>query len=252
MPRPTLPQRHEFGERHEDPDVNVTSLAAREVLPLFPESAEAFLNNDDFVASTSRTSIEKTRILKRTSVVRKFRRVAKEHRLKSYLQALPLPEETWHFVTCAEYDFFQVLPVCLNLMHAKGALVYSSTWAMSRTNGDDLIELLDRGIIGELTLLTGTYFKRRNPPVYFAVSEGLKRLGQRLHCGRNHAKVSIIGPGPAMPSDSPWIIIEGSANYTANPRTEQFSITNSRELWCFMRNWMEEILGDQAHCQTKR
>ena len=39
-----------------------------------------------------------------------------------------------------------------------------------------------------------------------------------------------------------YIVMEGSANWTANPRLEQFTVTNSRPLYDFHREWMEEML----------
>ena len=40
-----------------------------------------------------------------------------------------------------------------------------------------------------------------------------------------------------------WITIEGSANFTANPRLEQTVVSNDADLYAFHRAWLEEMLG---------
>lgn len=37
-------------------------------------------------------------------------------------------------------------------------------------------------------------------------------------------------------------MIEGSANFTANPRIEQFIISKSKELFDFHKDWMNEVI----------
>lgn len=39
-----------------------------------------------------------------------------------------------------------------------------------------------------------------------------------------------------------YIVIQGSANFTSNPRIEQFSINNNKILFDFHKNWMDEII----------
>jgi hypothetical protein len=41
-------------------------------------------------------------------------------------------------------------------------------------------------------------------------------------------------------------IIEGSANFTANPRIEQFILSNHVGLFHFHRSWMDKILTKYA------
>lgn len=38
--------------------------------------------------------------------------------------------------------------------------------------------------------------------------------------------------------------MEGSANWTANPRTEQNIITNSRDVYEFHKSWLEEMFAE--------
>jgi hypothetical protein len=67
--------------------------------------------------------------------------------------------------------------------------------------------------------------------------EGLKKRGQRMFSNENHSKITLMDNGVD------FIVIEGSANFTANPRIEQFTVINSKELYDFHKKWMNEIIG---------
>jgi hypothetical protein len=44
-----------------------------------------------------------------------------------------------------------------------------------------------------------------------------------------------------MKKDNNYIVLEGSANLTANPRAEQFILSNHKDLYEFHKGWMEDI-----------
>ena len=101
---------------------------------------------------------------------------------------------------------------------------------------DDELDLYDQGIFKTVNAITGEYFRQREATVYVLLETGLKERGQRLFSNKNHAKVSLLQIEDA------YFVIEGSANFTANPRIEQFVLTNSKELFDFHRAWMETLL----------
>jgi hypothetical protein len=53
-----------------------------------------------------------------------------------------------------------------------------------------------------------------------AAPAGLIERGQRFLCFENHTKIMLL----AAPPD--WLVMEGSANFTANRRLEQNTISN--------------------------
>ena len=61
---------------------------------------------------------------------------------------------------------------------------------------------------------------------------GLEDRAQRFKACENHAKVVLLQAG------EDWLVFEGSANFTANPRIEQFVLNNDRELFEFHKTWM--------------
>ena len=107
---------------------------------------------------------------------------------------------------------------------------------MNRANVTELLDLYDAGKVRAVAILTGTYFKRREAAVCNTLVSGLLDRGQRYRAFQNHAKVLLL----AAPPD--FLTIEGSANFTANPRLEQSVVTNDRELYDFHRSWFEEML----------
>jgi len=71
--------------------------------------------------------------------------------------------------------------------------------------------------------------------VYATISNGLHHRGSRMRCLENHAKVAAI----SLP-DGSGFVIEGSANFTANPRIEQNIVARSRELYQHHTGWINE------------
>lgn len=148
---------------------------------------------------------------------------------------LPTPGESLHAISNGSFDYFNLCSVFLDHIGGHTDAFYGSTWTMSRPNVLDLLKMYDDGKIGAMAILTGVYFKRRESAVYATLLEGLQARGQRFIAFENHAKVMLLNSGPH------YLAIEGSANFTANPRLEQTVITNSYDVWEFHRDWMEAM-----------
>lgn len=148
---------------------------------------------------------------------------------------LPAPNETWHYISAAKYDYWNVI---VEAVKAAGGAeeFYGSTWTMNRNNVLELLELYDKGIVKKFSILTGTYFKSRETSVYAQLINGIAKRGQRYVAFINHTKIALIKNGDHR------IVMEGSANFTANPRLENFIIANNPGLYEFHRTWMEEML----------
>ncbi|MBK9968277.1 MAG: hypothetical protein IPP07_26815 [Holophagales bacterium] len=111
---------------------------------------------------------------------------------------------------------------------------------MSRGNVVELLALFDARRIKAVSVTSGTYFLRRESAVAATLQEGLRARGQRYRAFANHAKVVLL----AAPPD--FLVFEGSANWTANPRLEQNVLVNDRELYDFHKAWMEDVLPRRA------
>ena len=170
-------------------------------------------------------------------------RALRQEKLEEFFTALPQPGESLHIVSNGSFDYWNFVPVILQMI-GKPCAFYGSTWTMNRSNVLQLLALLDEKKLTSATMFSGLYFKRREPAVYNALASGLIDRGQRFLCFENHTKIMLISDSAAN-----HITIEGSANFTANPRTEQNVLTNDLSLHEFHRSWMEKLL-EQCQKQT--
>lgn len=160
----------------------------------------------------------------------------KEH-LADIMPAKPEPGKSYHLISNGGYDFFTFIPVLVEYMGFANVF-YGSTWTMNRNNVQMLFQMVDKGQIREAAILTGLYFKRREAGVYSMLLNGMMKRGFKYKCFENHSKITLLG----NEETNDWIIIEGSANYTANPRLEQYVINNHKGLFDFHKSWMDEVL----------
>lgn len=167
---------------------------------------------------------------------RLFRRALQEEAIAEIVPDLPEPGESIHIVANGRYDFWLYVPHLLELLGvpAQGRF---STWTMNRGNVLELLELYDHGRLLSVLMFTGLYFKRRESAVYATLLEGLQERGQRYLAFKNHTKLILLEGG------GHHLVVEGSANFTANPRVEQYVFTNDEALHAFHASWMEELAG---------
>ena len=149
-----------------------------------------------------------------------------------------LPEQGWsyHIISSGNFDFWNYVPHLIKLAGQFNEF-YCSTWTMNRPIAVEILKLYDAGKLKKISLMTGKYFKRRETAVYAFILDGLLARGQRYIAFSNHTKIMLLG------NSTIHLTLEGSANLTANPRAEQFILTNSKNLYAFHRKWMEGMYG---------
>lgn len=166
---------------------------------------------------------------------KKFRHVSRRERAEDLIAdlELPGPDETIHVISNAQYDYFNVI-IAAARKHAPILEFYGSTWTMNKFNVDDLIKAMDDGTIQKVSILTGTYFKARESSVYAQLITALAKHKQRYTAFINHTKICLL-----KSQDGTHLVFEGSANFTHNPRLENYIICNNQELYEFHKEWME-------------
>ena len=184
-------------------------------------------------------------IMHRRKCRRRVLAALRQEKLADFFTKLPRRGETVHIVSNGNFDYWNFVPVCLDLIGGPAAEFYGSTWTMARPNALHLLALFDEGRIQNVALFSGLYFKRRESAVYSTIAGGLLDRGQRFLCFENHTKIILLSEagGPAR------IVIEGSANFTANPRVENMAVSNDPDLYNFHRDWMERTL---ERCQKQK
>ena len=160
----------------------------------------------------------------------------KKEKANEVFYELPASGESIHIISNGSFDYFNLIPFAIDLLGGNCNDFYFSTWTLNNQNSEAILKLYDDGKVKSINALVGLYFKTRESAVFNMLYEGLLSRGQKLFANANHSKITLLDNG------KDYIIIEGSANFTANPRIEQFVITNSKELHEFHKKWMDEII----------
>lgn len=162
-------------------------------------------------------------------------RVAREQNLRKIFPALE-EGHSYHFISSGDIDAMSYLTMIIE-RHGPIAELYASTWTMSRQDVELLDHYLQDALIRNITFFTGEYFASRETSVYASLVEVIARHGGRLKLFKNHCKLLCC-----RTAKDRFFTVEGSANFTTNPRSEQTTLTPGRELFDFYQTWFEKLL----------
>lgn len=154
--------------------------------------------------------------------------------VNEFLSTIPSFGESYHIVSNGNFDYFDLIPRIQQIINLPLEL-YASTWTMNYTNVQKLLDMFDSGELNSIKFITGEYLRTREPAVYHLLHEGLSARNQNCKSIKNHAKITLL----ANYDKNIFIVIEGSANFTANPRIEQHVINNDKLLYEFHKNWID-------------
>lgn len=196
------------------------------------DDLSSFLDDTEELESSE---MPEARVHRRRPRKRLLRQALQGEEIAAIVPTLPAPGESLHIIANGNYDFWRFVPHLLELLAAP-AQGWFSTWTMNRGNVLELLDLFDGGKLTSILMLTGLYFKRRESAVYATLLEGLQDRNQRYLAFRNHAKLILLQTSTAA------LVVEGSANFTANPRVEQYVLTHDLDLLKFHAGWMEEMV----------
>ncbi len=191
----------------------------------------AFERNGTF--EDSKNDITSRKIKIRSKI--KFENKLKRESVNNLVDELPLESESLHIISNGSFDYFTLVPAVIEMTGSQIEEFYFSTWTMSHNNVIQILDLYDRNYIKNINALTGEYFKTRESTVYNILNLGCEERGQRVVASKNHSKITLLK------TEKDFYVIEGSANFTANPRIEQFTLINSEGLFNFHKEWMDSI-----------
>lgn len=192
----------------------------------------------------------------RQSAKRDFINGMKREALSDLIPTLPPPDtdlyivgngsgaEVKYGINPKAFDFGSFVPVVVRLLGDIDCTAYISTWTMNRNHARTFLQMLDDKRLKNLSIITGTYFKRRESSVYAELVSGIMDRGQRFLTFANHCKViSLANPA------GDTCVITGSANLSAQPRAEQYVLTTSPDVYrFFVTDFFEAIFnGNQTN-----
>jgi len=114
--------------------------------------------------------------------------------------------------------------------------MYLATWTISKANIKRLSESVLSGKLKKLTMVFSSTLKAANPALYSCLVISLKDFENvKLKEINSHAKTFSISNGVD------YITVSGSANWSENPRIENFLILNDKDLFEHHKEWMSEL-----------
>jgi len=152
------------------------------------------------------------------------------------IKRLPEPSESFHSIMGGDFHGFDIVPTIQRLAGIPLVDLRIATYSFSQKNILQLCKMIDTGLVlGPVTIVTSLFFAKTDGNVFAkAVAEVVAR-GGKLAITRNHAKVIACRTG------DDFIVCETSANLRSCLSLEQFTLTNSRDLYWFHRTWIEHI-----------
>lgn len=142
------------------------------------------------------------------------------------LNRLPTAEEFFFLQSDTAFNAFTFIPLIAKQQSIKE--LHASTYSISRRVIEALIELHDKGIIEQITLLISDSMIKRNPvTIDNLMAMTSTRPNFKVLYAWTHAKVCILK------TDHAHFIIEGSGNWSENAHYEQYILANSKGLYDF-------------------
>ena len=146
--------------------------------------------------------------------------------LENDLMRVPTKDEFFFLQTDKAFNAFTFIPFVAKTYPVKH--LYACTYSISRKVIDALIEMHDKGMIEQITLLISESMIKRNPTTI----ENLKamcttRPNIQVQYAWSHAKVCL------MKTHDFHFVIEGSGNWAENAHYEQYLFANSKGLYDF-------------------
>jgi hypothetical protein len=159
------------------------------------------------------------------------------------IERLPEPGESFHSIMGGDFHGFDIIPAMQRLAGAPLAELRIATYSFSLKNILQMAKMIDTGLIeGPVTLVVSLFFAKTDGNVFAKSVAEVTQRGGTLAITRNHAKVI----GCQIGETDDFIVCETSANLRSCLSLEQFTLTNSRELYEFHRGWIEHIAANNT------
>lgn len=114
--------------------------------------------------------------------------------------------------------------------------MYLATWTISKQNISRLKLAIESGKLKNLTMVFSSTLKAANPALYASLIGALKDFENvKLKEINSHAKTFSISNG------TDFLTVSGSANWSENPRIENFLLLNDKDLFEHHKDWMSEL-----------
>jgi hypothetical protein len=185
---------------------------------------------------------------------RELRNGLKKEALNELIPTLPPPDtdlyiigngagaEVRHGINPLAFDFGTFIPHLTSMLGDRQCTAYISTWTMNDNHVQTMIEMLADGRLKALAVMVDPYFSRRTPAIYARLITGLQEHGGRFKAFKNHCKIIAI----ADADERRTCVIMGSANLSAQPRCENYTLTTAPDVYQWVRDEFFEAMLTNA------
>lgn len=142
------------------------------------------------------------------------------------LLRVPTPGEHFFLQSDTAFNAFTFIPLVAK--HYPVKELHASTYSISRRVIDALIELHDKGMIEQVTLLISDSMIKRNPvTIDNLMAMCITRPNFKALFAWSHAKVCL------MKTHDFHFVVEGSGNWSENAHYEQYVFCNDKDVYDF-------------------
>ncbi len=154
--------------------------------------------------------------------------------LSESLARLPTLDEYFFLQTDTAFNAFTFVTLVAKANSIKH--LYASTYSIGRRVVDALIELHDKGIIEQITLLVSESMIKRNPLIIDNLMVQAKsRPNMTVLFAWVHAKVCL------MQTAESFFVVEGSGNWSENAHYEQYVFSNNEQHFNFRKELFTNV-----------
>lgn len=209
-------------------EMRLKRLARPSQQPCEAKQADSSQQDLDEMADSVRT----VSVFKRMTTTKKMRLLSES----ALDEALPWHLEeglAYHVISSGDVDSLTFLRHIVKDQELDYVLL--STWCMAKTDAEEMLSWVERGLVGRFDFYVGEIFKDGYRGCIDVLDKICAICGGRVARFRNHSKVMAFYGKRYSGA------IEGSANVNTNPRTEQTCITVDRSLADFYRGYFDGI-----------
>jgi hypothetical protein len=167
-----------------------------------------------------------------------MRDARRQRRAVEAVTRLPEPGEYLHIITGQEFAGFDLLPAMLTLTQARRFEALTlTTLGFSKLNLEAIAAMVRSGKVrpAGLRILCSDFFRRADRDIWRTGAEQAHRLGYGFRSTRNHTKLILAEVGRRH------FVVESSANLRSCANLEQFTITQSKQLFDFHAGWITQV-----------
>lgn len=187
------------------------------------------------VTKTNIKGSVKSLIKEEKKELRKYNRDNNAKKILDDLGGFPKENQYYAIKTNGETDAGSFFTYALNNWQEITEM-YLATWTISKANIKRIKDALDSGKLKYLTFVFSSTLKAANPSLYANLMINLKEYSNvSLKEINSHAKTFSLTNG------NDFITVSGSANWSENPRIENYLILNDKQLFNHHKEWMTEL-----------